>query len=223
MIDLTDEQLSKWVSEILEDVDEVTFGPPSSEDTGTGVGLYLIGLGEAPAARGPGRAPHRVALRYLVTTFADDHMEAHRMLSALVFDAMDRPEFDVEFEDVDWSAFDCAARPSFVIKVLLKKERPERVAPQVLQPLVVATTSTQALDGIVLGPRDVPLAGAAVDIPGLQLHTETDVRGRFRFGSLPKDPPIERLVVRVKGRSQTVHRDPESEDPVIVRFDAVEV
>lgn len=223
VIDLTDEHLSKWVLEVLDHIDEPSFGPPTSEDRGTGVSLYLMGLAEAPAARGPRRTPHRLALRYLVTTFSDDALEAHRMLSALVFDAMDRPEFEVEFADVDWSSFNSSPRPGFVIKVLLNKERPEPVIPKVLHPLVLATTSSDALDGIVLGPEDVPLVGAAVDIPRLQLHTETDVKGCFRFASVPKDPPIESLVVRVKGRSQTVHPDPESDDPIIVRFEPVEV
>ena len=56
--------------------------------------------------------------------------------------------------------------------------------------------------GQVLGPGGLPLAGAAVEVPALQLFTSADASGRFRFANVPARPPP-RLVVRAKGLVQT--------------------
>jgi hypothetical protein len=137
-----DREIREWASATLAGA-RVTHAPPGAcEDGGSGVSLYLLEIRPAPAARGAERPPHQLALRYLVTAWAAEPEEAHRLLGELVFAAMDRPGADVILEPPPpevWAAFGVPPRPSFLLEVPLRRARPEREIKRVTGPLVIRT------------------------------------------------------------------------------------
>ncbi|HEV2914247.1 MAG TPA: hypothetical protein VGX92_13300 [Pyrinomonadaceae bacterium] len=206
MIDQVDRRLEDWIGSTLDQV-EVSLLPPGESATGRGVNLYLMELINNPPARGLRRPPVQMMLRYLVMTRADKPEDAHRMLGDLVIAALENPEFEVELEPLPvavWTAFGVAPRPCFVLRVPLRHERPEKLAPSVKHPLVVKQSPLRSLHGQVLGPESIPIMNARVELPALQLSTRTDSRGRFHFSAVPAEPRVKLLRVLAKGREYSI-------------------
>jgi hypothetical protein len=226
MIDEMDRRLRDWAGSVVGGL-PVSLAPPGREEAGeAAVSLYLLDLGESPSPRTPGPQPLELQLRYLVTTSARDPEEAHRLLSDLLFAALETEEMQVEMEPVPpalWQAFGVAPRPAFRFRVPLIKDREARPAPRVLEPVVVRAAPLARFDGVVLGPGDVPLAGARVALPALNLSARTDFQGRFHFGAVPRDA-TGTLRVEARGRELSLTPEPpsEPESPRIVRFPLME-
>jgi len=223
MIDQIDEQLRAWIRETL-DVPPPSLSPPDDAQKDRGVNLYLLELVDKPPTRGTRRTPLQIALRYLVTTWADEPEEAHRLLGELVFAAMEKPDLEVELEPIPattWAALGVKPRPSFVLRVPLQLERPEAAVKLVREPLVVQDAPSTSLRGIVLGPGDAPLARALVELPVLRVSTHTDARGQFEFSNVPGKPFTRRLYVRAKGRELDVTLE-QTVEPIVIRFDSFE-
>jgi hypothetical protein len=226
VIDQTDGRLRDWVRSVDATVD-VSLGPPGERRTGRGVGLYLLGLSERPPARESVRAPLQLWLRYLVTAWAEQPEEAHQLLLEMTFAAMAEPDFEVDLLDLPaevWTSLGAVPQASFMLRLPALRERPERAAPPVLLPLRVEPGSFAVLEGAVLGPGDTPISGASVRIPALQRSSRTDGRGRFRFVGVPAAPVRTTLIVRAKGREEsiTVAAEPGKKEPVVVRIDPLE-
>lgn len=228
MIDEADARLRDWIKTLAGPVD-VSLGPPRDVKTDrSGVNLYLLEVLQTQQPRGPTRPPLEVILRYLITTWAEDPVEAHRMLGALVFAAMDEAEYDVESERVTgdvWLALGISPRPSFVLRVPLRKERPKREAKLVQTPAVLKTMPLASFYGVLLGPKDTPVAEAQVEIPALQLQAATDGNGRFVFTTVPAEPRRKVLRVRAKGREFSITADTATSqmEPLVIRFNPREV
>ncbi len=223
MIEKVDEHLRDWVEAILGPV-SVSLAPPADKQNGPGVNLYLFELIDTPPARGTKRPPLQLSLDYLVTTWAEEPQEAHRLLGELVFAAMESTDFDVELEPLPattWAAFGVPPQPSFVLRVPLRRERPEPDISLVRRPLVVRAAPTTSLHGMVVGPEDMPIAGAIVELPSLQRSKRTDTSGRFHFSPIPAQPRKKVLCIRAKGKELTVTvEQPTSEsEPVVISFD----
>jgi hypothetical protein len=222
----TDDRLAGWVQTTVGAV-EVWLGAPRPEAGGSGVSLYLMELVPAPAPQGGRRPPLQFSARYLVTTWAADAHEAHRLLEELLFAAMDATDLEVDLEPLPgaaWAAFGVAPRPSFLVRVPMRRERPERPVKLVRVPPVVETVPVAALQGVVVGPADVPLAGARVELPALGLATRTDPDGRFRFGSVPAEGPPLLLKVSARGRETSVRAEGGMSRPegLVIRMTAME-
>jgi hypothetical protein len=223
MIDQVDRRLKEWTESVVEGV-SFSLEPPTGSQTESGVSFYLLELVENAPARTNTPTPLQFSLRYLVSTWAGEPEEAHRLLGELVFAAMENAEFEVELEPLDptaWVALGVAPRPSFVLRVPLRKERPQPPVKRVRAPLVVQVTPVINLHGVVLGPNDVPVPGAAVSIPGLHVSTRTDTQGRFSFQTVPGSHGGSKLHVRARGReiSVTVAEETSREAPFVIRFD----
>lgn len=227
MIDRVDDRLLAWVERVVAaaGVEPAMFSlaPPNGAASGRGVSLYLLELADAPPLRGVKRAPVQLSLHYLVTTWADDPKEAHRLLGELVFAALEDPELEVRFDPVPgatWAALGALPRPAFVLRVPLRKERPEPEVERVRRPLQVEVKPLVNVQGIVLGPEDVPLGDAQVGLPSVELFARTDVNGRFRFTTVLKEPGPQVLSVRAKGWELDVPVTlPLNEDePLVIRF-----
>lgn len=208
MIDQIDSRLSEWIKTILKNA-EVSLGPPATGNGAATVGLYLLEVTQTPPpARGKRRPPIQIKLRYLVTTHAADPKEAHKMLGDLLVAALKDPEFEVEQEPLPvtlWTAFNVAPQPAFVFRLPYKLERPERFAKPVLQPLVLKRAGMSSLSGQVLGPKNIPIMDARVELPALQIYTNTDSKGRFRFSTVPAEPYPKLLRVRAKGQEFSIN------------------
>ncbi len=222
MIDQTDSVLQEWIKSVVGSV-EVILGSPVLLDGKRGVCLYLLALAESPATWIKRQLPRRVALRYLITAWAEDEKEAHSFLGKLLVAAMEKQEYEIDLTEVPatlWTAFGIAPRPAFMLYVPFSVEKPAPTPKLVQGPLVVHGSPIRSLHGIVLGPGDIPVVGAAVELPALQLRGHTDVRGRFRFAAVPSEPLDLQLIVRARGQIQNVTVDHafSDTDPLEIRF-----
>jgi hypothetical protein len=221
VIETVDQRLTNWADEVV-GARIALLGWPPAAGRDRGVGLYLLDVVPTPPPRGLKRPHIDVFLRYLVTAWAEKPEEAHRLLGQLLFAALENPEFEVEHTSLPvaaWSAFGIPPRPSFVVKLPLRKELPARPAKLVRRPVVVEVSQTASLHGVVTGPDDVPVPGALVEVPAVRLATRTDTRGRFRFARVPGNGAGVRLRVTAKGRQQIVDTgNSRREDPFVIRF-----
>jgi Pvc16 N-terminal domain len=226
MIEQADARLHDWALGVEPDLD-VSFGPPTNaHTTPRGVSLHLMELVPQPPPRGPERPPLQLALRYLVTTWADAVEDAHRLLGALVFAAMEQTDMQVELQPLDgaaWQALAVMPRPAFVLRLTLRKELPLPVQPLVRGPVVVQSAAVASLYGRVVGPGDLPLADAIVEVPSLRLAARTDARGLFAFPAVPGPPTAVTLRVRARGKELMLAAAlPTSpEQPQVIQIDPV--
>lgn len=223
MIEEVDQKVAHWASILLDRV-RVDHEPPRPEAAAEGatVHLYLMDLRRVPAVPGHARPPRRLMLRYLVTTTASKPSEAHRMLGELAFAALDSADFELEDAPLPlelWRSFGVPPRPAFVLQVPVDRRPPSRRGPLVEKPLELGVESFSLLRGQVLGPRDLPMAGARVAIPSLGRSTETDNQGRFVFDALSSR--VKRLRVEVKGSELELDADPGGE-PLLIRWQPME-
>lgn len=227
MIEQVDGRLTAWVKSVLTDVN-VYLAPPEVTHKGRSVAIYLLEIVHAPIPRTSRRPPLQFTLRYLVTTDDNDAAVAHQLLGELILAAIDSTEFEVEPEPVPivvWTALGVPPRPSLVLRVPVRIERPQPVAKRVRMPLTVNNASMLPLSGLVLGPDDFPLAGAEIELPALQLFTHTDFRGRFRFAAVPVGPPDMLVRVRAKGREvavSTAEHPRHNGEPLVIRIAGME-
>ncbi len=223
MIAETDRELCDWVSTVLPKSKGKVLLEPADDGEPADVLLQLIELAELPPARGSRRPPLQVLLRYLVTAGGGDASEMHGRLGDLLFAAMEHPDYEVELGSVDasvWTALGRAMQPSFVLAVPARKQQPEAPAKPVLGPLDVRGSTVSHLDGVVLGPGDVPIPDAFIEIPALGLAARSDTRGRFRFAAVPFGPDPYQLRVRAKAGEFPFSVDSTDRDePVELRLD----
>ena len=224
MIDQADRELKAWVESIVTGVD-VILGPPYQLNGKRGVSLYLLALANAPSEWAHRKPTMLVALRYLVTTWAEGEEEAHALLGKLVLAVMEKREYELELSELSatmWTALGIAPRPAFTLYAPLPLEQPKPTTKLVHGPLIVHSASVISLHGIVLGPSDVPIAGARVELPALQLSNYTNVQGRFYFSTVP--PHGIQLIVKARGQVQsvTVERPTSDKKPLVVQFDSFE-
>lgn len=217
MIDEIDQQLTGWVDDIVPGATVTLDGPVAG--AAADVCLHLFELVDLPPARGLDRPPLQVELGYLVTTSGAD---AHRRLGALLFAALQSPDYDVRFPgDMSsyWSAASVPPQPSFVLAVPLRQEVAVPPAPPVTSALRVQSVGSQPLVGVVVGPGDVSIADAMVEVPSLALSTRTDPRGRFRFGAVPAGSAALQIRVRAKSREFPFTVDSSAPQPVTLKLD----
>ena len=227
MIEDVDNRLRQWVASVLEaaapDV-EIRLTPPGDTGPKAAVSMFLLDLLPATPATTGRRPSLQITLRYLVSVSAERVEDAHRALGALVFAAMEHPEFEVELAPLPaelWSALGSTPRPGFLLRVPLRVERAEPRVGRVTRAVEVRFTRTSELSGRLLGPLDVPLAAAEVEIPALRLVTRTDVHGYFRFPAVPLEPARRQVTVRARGleKAVTVEREAADGEPVVIHFD----
>jgi hypothetical protein len=223
MIDEVDQRLKAWVGHVVGDT-PVSLAVPDRSSLEAGVGLYLLELGAAPPARSSGR---RVRLQfsvcYLITVGAETPERAHHLLGELVFSALEVPDFEVELAPVPlelWAALGVAPRPAFRMRLPVRRERAEAPVQHVRFPLIVHASPSEALGGCVVGPGDVPIPGALVELPTLKLSTRTDARGWFRFPFVPALETLGGLEVRAKGAVLHVGAEAlaPTEGPLVIRL-----
>lgn len=222
MLQQVDSQIQRWVANCLGDI-PISFLPPSDQIPDGGVNLFLLELVETPPASTTAVAPMQFSARYLVSTWGEPE-QAHRLLGDLVLAALEGlpPDMELEFEAVPaqlWLALRALPRPAFFLRVLIRKLRPESEVKYVTQPLVVEMLSAVPLVGVVLGQGAMPVVGARIECPALDLSTVTDQKGRFRFGTVPASLPL-RLIIKAKGRQLaiTTTQPTSDENPLVIQF-----
>jgi hypothetical protein len=169
----------------------------------------------------------RLRLRYLVTSWGEDQQQANQILGQLVLAAMENSEFEVSLDPIplgDWAAFGIPPRPAFILSVPVQQTRPEPQVPLVKTPLNAHPTPVTSMFGQLLGPNDIPLVGALVEFPALQLSTLSDNKGRFHFATVPDESVAKVLRIVAKGyaREVTVKQATSSANPLLIHFDPLE-
>ncbi|GCF09768.1 hypothetical protein KDI_33320 [Dictyobacter arantiisoli] len=187
--------------------------------------MYLFALVPPSTAWMNRASATQIALRYLVTTWADEEEEAHRLLGHLIMALLGKHEYELELTDLPaslWTAFGLVPRPAFMLRVPLYFEHSAPTPPLVRGPLVVRGAPAVSLHGTVLGPGKVPVAGARVELPALQLIAHTNTRGRFHFSTVPSEPRGIQLLVKARGCTQTaLIEEPISDNnPLEICFDS---
>jgi hypothetical protein len=226
MIDETDDLLVQWAGTVLPRAD-VSLERPQDERAGSGVSIHLLDLVANPLPRA-NRKPTllRMSLRYLVTTWADDPRAAHKLLGELAFAAMEEADFDVELEPLPaafWEALGVSPRAHLLLRVPVRRQSDEPAPKLVEKPLVVHATDLTTLEGVIVGPKDVPVPDAFVELPALQRFTRSDGNGRFSFTGIPAEPPVKNLLVHTKGRDFAIDRDSSSDGrPLVIELEFVE-
>jgi hypothetical protein len=223
VIDEVDQEVTRWVEDVLPGVSVTLDGPAAAT---ADVGLHLFEIADLPPARGEERPPLQVRLGYLVTTSGSDMALAHNRLGKLLFEALAHPDWGVRFvgDIADfWSASGVSPRAGFVLTVPLRQPVETKPAPPVQVPLRVQGVGSRAMEGVVLGPGDVPISDAFIEIPSLGLTTRSDTRGRFRFAAVPTAPAKQQLRVRAKAREFPFTVDSSKPSPFVLRLDLAKV
>lgn len=226
MIDTIDRELERWVENVL-GAGLVSFALPDPTATGSGVSLYLLDLGHRPPARGAPQPHLDLTLRYLVTSWGPDPAENHKRLADLMFAAASTADYEIEPGSPPlelWMALRVPPRPAFVLRAPMRRPLPVRRAPLVRRPISLEISPAGALMGQCVGPGEVPLSGALIELPALNVATRTDHDGRFVFASVPRDSPHLMVRATAKGKTVTVEagaRPPDAE-PLVIAFDMTE-
>jgi hypothetical protein len=202
---------------------EVVLGLPRQRENWQCVSLYLLALTDPLPAWVSRRSGKQVALRYLVTAWGSEEEQAHALLGKLMLALMEKREYDLSLEELPmtlWSALGIVPRPALTLRVPYAIQQQEQVVKLVQGPLVVQGSPTRSLHGLVLGPNNIPIVGASVELPALQLRSSTDTRGRFFFAMVPGESQSVQLVVKARGYRQnvTVEQSSSAKEPLTIRF-----
>ena len=223
-----DEQILEWVRSAAGPVN-VGFSVPGAKTEGSGVSIYLFDAAYKAVPRGTQRPPLSITLRYLITAWAADPQEEHRLFVDLLFAALDKPqtappEFEVVAQPLPieaWMALGAPPRPSFFLQVPVKRQREQKIAPPVRTPVVVSAP-IRSLSGMVCGPESIPIMNARVEIPILGVSTQTDSAGQFRFSTGAGPIPI-RIRVRARGKEAEYVLAPDAAgESIIIRLQGLE-
>jgi hypothetical protein len=210
MIEKIGQEIIDWIGSIITGA-EVALGLPSNNAQSAQIGLYLMDLSQSNCARVGKLPPFQINLRYLVTVRSPREEEAHRLLGELIFAALQKPEkespeFEVVVEPLPveaWAILGTAPQPSFFLRAPLRRERPEKIAPRVKEPVVLQPSPMRALSGVVYEAGGMPIMGARVELLTLGITTRTDESGRFRFAAVPSNGQL-KLLAQAKGQTKEI-------------------
>jgi hypothetical protein len=215
----TTRELIGWAQEVLPGR-AVVARSLGDRDCGEGVDLRLVGLAPhaAPRAATP---PLILTADYLLTVRAADPIAEQTGAVELMFAAMEQEDAEVVLDrDALRLCVDLGLPPGpgFVLRTMVSiaRRRQAKRAALVRFPLNVVSGELGLLQGSVLGPGDMPVAGAVVRVEGLDRAAETDAFGRFRLkGPVDGGKPL-RLNVRARGVE--IDSEIETGRPVILRL-----
>jgi hypothetical protein len=173
---------------------------------GTSASTYLLEMLPVPVPSIGRRPPLRWMLRFLVTCWALDLTEANALLTELAFAAAAQTNWQIEQEPVPlaiWTSFGIAPRPSFLLRIPLELAQEELPTAPRAKTLSLNAYTLVALRGVLLGPDDIPLSGGSVELPALNLRTETNAGGEFCLSGVPGSA-VNTLQARAKGSSLAI-------------------
>jgi hypothetical protein len=157
--------------------------------------------------------------RYLVTVTGSSRAVADRVIVALGFAALDRgsPELERDGPGPDlWLALRVAARPALVVREALERPRVQKLVPLVRRLPEVEYAPGRRVAGRIVGPGNIPIAGARIEVASAGLTTYSDHRGDFILAGVPTGPPDPTLFIAAKGVRLTVQAEASSNEPLVI-------
>ena len=218
-------RLGAWISSLLSEAGTpppgdiaVTFGP-AGPDGGPaaqagrkpqGINLHLLSIAPQTqaAARGERRTESQLVLRYLVTSWAEQSELSDALLCMLAFHLLGRgaggpdgrSEIVVEAPPLEiLAALGLPPRPALTVGLPLVHVEVAEPARRVAHPPIVRAEASSTLRGILLGPDELPIAAAQVELPAFGRIAETDHAGQFRITGVPANLADRTLRVRARG------------------------
>jgi hypothetical protein len=174
----------------------------ADSDPESGIGIRLIQVSPRMEPRARDRLIRTLALDYLISIRADDPLAEHRLVAELAFAIMDMADYELVADQSAAQA--CLASGLAPTAGLVIRSQARRVddiaqAPLVREPAIMRVAPLGFVDGIVLGPGDLPIPGATVTLGDGDRSAVTGPDGRFRFAS-PADAPVQ-VAARAHGRA----------------------
>lgn len=175
-IEETSNRLTRWVDDTVGDQLAI-LGPPQAGERrtkGRGVALYLFDIAPAAPSQEGRRQRVEADVRYLITAWAAEPLEAHTLLSQLLFAALQNAEFEVDLQpppiDV-WRGFGLPPQPAFLLRTRTWKDlSPRRHSPVTRRVFDVYVGVARKMSAAAIGRDPLDRAGdlgltAAIDAP----------------------------------------------------------
>jgi hypothetical protein len=190
------------------------------------VGCYLLSLVPDSPARGLHRPPVQAAARYLVTTWAPQVADAHRLLGDIFYAASQRADMEVEHEELPallWHSLGVRPQPALVLRSTVRWSQVATPAPPVRGPIQIQLTPMAIVAGTIVSPSGIPIAAAEVRMGATETPVWTDPDGRFELHTAGTDAP-HTIIITARGVTRTVPVSPiaGAPAPVTVVFDPTE-
>jgi hypothetical protein len=197
-LDAATSALRDWIAPFLTEAGVgIAVTARASDDASKGAWLAL----EAAklAARGQSGNACTALLDYRLLLDLADPLAEQRLLGEILFATTDHPLHASE-EGVRQER----SGTSIALSSRLTRHPSRPAAPPVRIAPRPKVTGVGRLEGVVLGPGDVPLADVTVSFGESGPSRRTDADGRFAFTALPLDGAPWRLGIQAKGRRFTV-------------------
>jgi len=207
--------LIDWLVGVSPDVRVVSkpLRDPQRED---GVDLRLFRVVQIAPPRTPS-PPRLLGLDFLLTVSLPDAAAEQKTVGELLFATLEREDCEVLADQPVLElcrTLGLAPAPGFVLRARLERAR-AAPRPPLVRSVVLNSGEMGRLEGSVVGPDDIPLAGVLVTAPGLNRDTRSDARGRFALAG-PAGPEPVTLEARRRGARAEARAVPG--EPVIIRF-----
>lgn len=177
--------------------------------------IRLLSVRPRPEARAIVRSDI-LSLDYLIAIRTSDPLEEHRLTAEIVFGLADQAEFEVVDEPLGDACrnLGIAASSGLIVRGTLERVREARKVPLVRFPLDARVSDIAVIQGVVLGPEEMPVAGALVSIVGIDRFVRTGPDGRFRLVG----PAAGGERVRVRARGVEAEAEVRPGEPIIVNL-----
>lgn len=192
--------LADWVRSLLPGV-PATARPLGARERTSGVDIRLLRATPRPAAR-IAAPPVILDLDYLITVQMADAAAEQNALVELMFAAVERHESEIVTDQGIAELCTSLGIPvaaGFVLRTPLVRASTRHAAKRVRTPLVVHTAAMGVIEGRVVGPQDIPIAGAVITASGLSNTARSDHDGHFRLVGMPSTTAGVALTARARG------------------------
>lgn len=209
-------ELIAWISSVLPGAD-VRPLPLRAPPLNAGVDVRLVAL--TPHDRAPRGQPRQVIdLDYLITVRMQDAAVEQAAAADLLFAAADRHDLELPAEPTVGDICASLGLPrslGFVLRTPMPRVRADERAPRVRHPLIVRDAALQAIEGVVVGPEGMPVAGAIVTEKGVGRSVRTDARGRFRIMGASH---VRDIALNVQGKGTSIDAVADLGQDIVIRL-----
>ena len=214
------EELLAWITQQVPkfSVAVTAVGKPRE---GPGVALALLRAVPRVSPLSFDRKRAVLALDYLVTVSLSDPLDEHSAVAELAFAALESPDIEIAIDYPVSEACRAIGLPPSAGLVLRTEARRERIlarAPLVRELPIVSVVGLAQAEGKVIGPNNLPIAGAIVTLDGSNRQVTTGADGRFRFAVPEGTRP--QVAARTRSRKGTSRLTPATPNLISLQTEA---